>query len=206
MHGKTRQRPFFLIHPIGLFSHFFRLFFLLLLIFCCSPKALLFAEPITGAFGFGLGDVHARNPKSLIETYGMNAAIPVKPRIANTLFDSYAVRITPINGRIYSIEANGPMDFFECRRKSTALLGKLEAKYGAGEKNDAGDPLQLVFNSMRITKGKREILLYCNPIAFFDGESKPSRMSIKYIDTELLRQAEREQKELEAREADDSGL
>lgn len=191
---------------IGRRAHFPTLLlsaFFLLLFFSTTAVS---AERITGAFGFDLGEIHSKTPRKPVQSYGIHAPIPITPRIKNDLFDTYFVRITPMTGRIHAIEAVGPMDFFECRRKSETLLRKLEEKYGAGDQGGAENPLGLVFNTKRIAQGKREIILFCNPISFFDGETNESTITIKYLDNSLYMQALDEQKELESRETDDSGL
>ena len=93
-------------------------------------------ELITGAFGFKLGetlDIQKFKFKGKSRAY--DEYREVSPRIPNKIFDTYELKVSPINNTIVKIRATGKIDgFTECKKNiPLGLTEALTRKYGNPE-------------------------------------------------------------------------
>ena len=124
---------------------------ILLLMLFSTP--VLAVEPISGAFGFKLGDVWDGEATETYEGDGYlkHYFIPESPLDA---FQHYWVHVTPVRGLIFRIEAHKDGS---CDSQFLAFKNALSKKYGSGEELSTYYILRRGW-----TQGNRTIELECH--------------------------------------------
>ena len=120
---------------------------------------VLAVEPISGAFGFKLGDVWDGEATETYEGDGYlkHYFIPESPLDA---FQHYWVHVTPVRGLIFRIEAHKDGS---CDSQFLAFKNALSKKYGSGKEASYGPVLKRIW-----TQGSRSIELGCTSKPRFD--------------------------------------
>ena len=155
-------------------------------------------ELITGAFGFKLGEtLDMRKFKFKDKASGSEEYREVSPRIPNKTFDTYELKVSPINNTIVKIKATALFaGFTECNKKiHLGLRLALTNKYGNPEivMRPGGD---LFYRHHWTDISGAQIKLACGMGMYF----------VTYSSKALEKLYEIEEKQAATKTVDDSGL
>ena len=155
-------------------------------------------EAITEAFGMKLGSTF--DPSSAIGTSKLTDGTPMyqfSPDKTFRSFQKYYVMITPQTKKIYCIWATGPFENTPTAQKEQDLIMVLlKKKYGEKQKEGLFDSLGDI---KRIDHGNRYIITKVS--GFMDAT-----LDIRYYDSDLEKEAEKERLAIEATKVDSGGL
>jgi hypothetical protein len=156
------------------------------------------AQQITGAFGVVLGTrVNLAAYTKAGETQDKTPLYSFAPKSPIQGFTHYYFAATPKTGIIYEVWAAGDCESAAvCNKQRAVVLDLLKKKYGPEDKPQL---FQDLYDADIITRGDRYIMVKCTGIMSIT-------INLRYCDSNLEKQAEKERIELEGKKTDDSGL